>query len=410
MLTRGIVGHSKAVFLRGALSPGREPYSQVLLRRESQSRGVSTFGRRIRRPQDRTDTQRVNASPHLSVVAATASVLLLVSYLSSQWWPESNSGLESRDNSAGQLAVPLSKVEESERIEEKPKIEGSMAIPPGRPGNLTPEQEAKLRDFWVAVFRVFGVVSDELAAEVDGAETRSIPDESSTQESGVTDKKRKKRLGLFGKKSAKERESAPEASGGAASSQVAAAGDSDDKFGQTKQFKEALASQSAEDLRKAFWAMVKHDNPDGLLLRFLRARKWDVEKALIMLVAAMHWRSNEVHVDDDVIKVGDAGVLEVARTGTGAAKKEAEDFLAHLRLGKGYMHGVDKEGRPICFAKVRLHRIGEQSEASLERYTVYHIETARLFLNGSVDTAVRGTCLLWLEKLSDRQQRPSFLT
>src|SRR5690606_35602302 len=58
----------------------------------------------------------------------------------------------------------------------------------------------------------------------------------------------------------------------------------DDKYGQTKHFYDTLASQTPESIRATIWSMVKHDHPDALLLRFLRARKWDVEKALIMLV------------------------------------------------------------------------------------------------------------------------------
>ncbi len=42
----------------------------------------------------------------------------------------------------------------------------------------------------------------------------------------------------------------------------------------------------------------------------------------------------------------------------------------------------------MCFVRVRLHRQGEQSEESLERYTVFVIESARMVLSPPVDTAV----------------------
>jgi len=116
-----------------------------------------------------------------------------------------------------------------------------------------------------------------------------------------------------------------------------------------------------------------------------------VEKALVMLISTMHWRSQEMHVDDDVIKRGEGGAAEDAKSSDHGVKKEGEDFLAQVRLGKSYLHGIDKEGRPMCFVRVRLHKAGEQSEASLERYTVYVIETARLVLSPPVDTAVRST-------------------
>merc|ERR1712070_784147 len=90
----------------------------------------------------------------------------------------------------------------------------------------------------------------------------------------------------------------------------AAAGSENDKHGQTKEFQEALASQSPQELRQAFWSMVKHDHPDALLLRFLRARKWDAEKALIMMISTMHWRLAEMHVDDDIVKNGELKAME----------------------------------------------------------------------------------------------------
>ncbi|KAI9788637.1 MAG: hypothetical protein M1816_006783 [Peltula sp. TS41687] len=274
-----------------------------------------------------------------------------------------------------------------------------MPIPPGRPGNLTPEQEAKLREFWLAVLKVFGVFPEQTSLEADGTDHPSVagsaadpegngaPDEDDRHDPAGVEKKKKKRLGLFGKKPHKEREQSQPTSGNVSNLSSTSVDDSEDKYGQTKQFQQALASQTPEDLRTAFWSMVKHDNPDGLLLRFLRARKWDVEKALVMLVSTMHWRAQEMHVDDDVIRLGDAGALEASKTGDSAARKEAEDFLRQMRMGKSYLHGLDKEGRPMCIVRVRLHKQGEQSESSLERYTVYVIETARLLLTGSVDTA-----------------------
>jgi hypothetical protein len=59
-----------------------------------------------------------------------------------------------------------------------------------------------------------------------------------------------------------------------------------------------------------------------------------------------------------------------------------------MRMGKSYVHGVDKAGRPICVARVRLHRPGAQSEEALERYIVHVIESVRLMLVPPVETAV----------------------
>ena len=261
--------------------------------------------------------------------------------------------------------------------------------PPGRPGNLTDDQRARLCEFWGALLNVFGVYAgphtEVNRSDTDGASAHRVQADEKGRKDTAGTEKQKKRLGLFGK-SRKDKELNPPASGEAT---ARASTEADDKYGQVKQFKEVLLSQTPQDLRKTFWDMVKHDDPDALLLRFLRARKWDVEKALVMLVSTMHWRAEEAHVDDDVVRVGDGGALEASKTGDLAARKEAEDFLAQLRMGKSYLHGTDSEGRPICFVRVRLHKQGEQSESSLERYTVYVIETARYMLSTSTDMAVR---------------------
>jgi len=261
--------------------------------------------------------------------------------------------------------------------------------PPGRPGTLTPEQEVKLRELWTATLKVFGEY-EPTAADANGTETPVAPIEAVSEKDGKKDKK-KSRLNVFKRtKGDKDDKSSTHSSGTVTPSDVSSLSiaDDDDKHGQTKEAKAALASTSPEDLRDAFWSMVKHDHPDGLLLRFLRARKWDVEKALVMMISTMHWRSQEMHVDDDIVKNGEEAAVKDSKSSDPKVKKEGEDFLAQLRIGKSYLHGLDAEGRPMCIVRARLHRAGEQSEASLERFTVYTIETARMFLRPPVDTAV----------------------
>ena len=246
----------------------------------------------------------------------------------------------------------------------------------GRPGTLTKEQDEKLREFWVRVLEVFGVLDPK---EVNG----NGHAEPGRVRSDTTDSKKpkKKRMSLFRRNDNDETDSLT-------SHHANGSADADDKYGQTKEFHEAMANQSSESLRATFWTMVKHDHPDALLLRFLRARKWDVEKALVMMVSTMRWRSGEMHLDDDIMKNGELAALEAANGSDPAKKKLGEDFLTQMRLGKSFLHGLDKSGRPMCFVRVRLHKQGEQSEESLERYTVFVIESARMILAPPVDTAV----------------------
>ncbi|KAL6692676.1 hypothetical protein J3F84DRAFT_87603 [Trichoderma pleuroticola] len=238
-------------------------------------------------------------------------------------------------------------------------------IAPGHVGNLAPEQEEKLRQLWQAFFQLCGVLEDNGSANTDAAARgKAEPAEA----------EKKRRFGVFKRKGNEKSAAASEAA-------------EDDKYGQNKHFQEVLATNSPEAIRETFWSMVKHDHPDALALRFLRARKWDVDKALVMLVSTMSWRHSDMKVDIDIMANGEERAVVDAREGEKDAKQVGEDFLAQLRMGKSFLHGVDKQGRPICVVRVRLHRQGEQCEESLERYTVFLIETARMVLRPPVDTA-----------------------
>ena len=282
------------------------------------------------------------------------------------------------------------------------RLEMAGTTQSGHPGNLTAEQEARLQDMWLATLKVFGVSTSEEQESLGMKDGAGSLDGNSTPPSNDAQKPRsdtlgprktnKKRISIFGRRQRADAQDADDAALGRGTTTHRDAGiplpEGDDKYGQNKDFAHALASESPENLRRAFWSMVKHDHPDGLLLRFLRARKWDVEKALVMLVSTMHWRMQEMHVDDDIMKRGEGGAIEDSRSADPAIKKEANDFLAQLRMGKSFLHGIDNEGRPMCFVRVRLHKQGEQSEASLERYTVFVIESARMLLASPVETAV----------------------
>lgn len=251
----------------------------------------------------------------------------------------------------------------------------SQEIPTGHLGNLTAEQEAKLREMWTVLFSLFGIKIDSGKLEKTPTTLSESPDEKK--------KSRRSFFGFGGGGGGKKEEpaSTPDVAGLSLS-------DHDDKYGQNKEFKQAVADLKPEQLRDSLWSMLKADHPDSLLLRFLRARKWDVHKAVVMLISTIRWRLVDMHVDDDVMEGGEEKAMMMAESSGHEMKKLGADFIAQTRMGKSFIHGVDKQGRPICYIRVKLHKIGVHSEKSTERYTVHMIETARLMLPRPVETAV----------------------
>lgn len=237
----------------------------------------------------------------------------------------------------------------------------------GHVGNLSSSQEEKLRSLWKLLFHVGGIMVDEDCE--DAIALKAPPAEEP-----------KRRTGFFRRSTA-----APEDPFGSNAG--------DDKFGLTKKFHETLAKVGTEGLRDAIWSMVKADHPDAVLLRFLRARKWDVQNGLIMFISAVGWRLHDMHLDDDIMLNGEGASLRDELSGQGEAQKLGHDFMAQLRMGKSLLHGRDREGRPISIIRVHLHHWGGQSPQSIERYTAYLIETTRLVLEPPVETGVSSSCL-----------------
>ncbi|KAJ2525292.1 hypothetical protein GGH20_003967, partial [Coemansia sp. RSA 1937] len=118
---------------------------------------------------------------------------------------------------------------------------------------------------------------------------------------------------------------------------------------------------SDETLGSALWAVVREDHPDVLLLRFLRARKWDVDKAFKMAVAAIKWRVHERV--EEIIWYGDT-----------------HNDASLMWKGVSYAHGKDRLGQPIVWSGSCLHHQKDQSYPQLKRYLIWMMETLRTLL------------------------------
>ena len=86
-------------------------------------------------------------------------------------------------------------------------------------------------------------------------------------------------------------------------------------------------------LAEELWSKFAVEHPDSLLLRFLRARKWNLTDAFVMFFEALKWSASN----------------KVSRMHDGRVKKEIFDTK------KGFIYGYDLLGRPVILILARNH-------------------------------------------------------
>ncbi|CAG8122201.1 unnamed protein product [Penicillium olsonii] len=246
---------------------------------------------------------------------------------------------------------------------------------PGFLGNLNKDQEAKLQKLWAVLLKA-------------GETTLSNEPSSPSAEQNVSPTQPQRRQSLLGRTQSNVSETMPVANTPYQQNIMKYLGEMGAGAPEAKAIQKALSEITPTELRTGVLDTLKHDHPDAMMLRFLRARKWDVPKAFAMMMEAIVWRVKEMHVDDDVMAKGELHALRQTQNKSSTTDQKAgQDFLSQMRMGKSYVHGVDRVGRPIVVVRVRLHKPGAQTEESLERYIVHVIESVRLTLASPVETA-----------------------
>lgn len=139
----------------------------------------------------------------------------------------------------------------------------------------------------------------------------------------------------------------------------------------TGQFLEHMKNKSPEHFSRSLWETFLADHPDTTILRFLRARDFDVAKAVEMFVSSINWR-DERKVQETIIGGGEAVGIKASPTA------EEEAFMAQYRSGKSYVRGTDKDDHPVYVIRVRLHDPHKQTAEAMETYVLHNIETLRM--------------------------------
>lgn len=247
------------------------------------------------------------------------------------------------------------------------------SAPPGSLGNLNPSQEAKLREFWNILLQSW---------DTNDAKPNGTP--KSPTESTDTAKSHRRFFSL----SRSQPQPTDDELSAIPPKMLASLKSLNTASSELKAVQSVLAQINGDQLRAAYTSSLKQDHPDALLLRFLRAEKWDVPKAWLKFAKALNWRANEFRVDEEVIAKGEGYALDKARNGEGEEKSDGEGFLVQLRSGKGHIHGADAAGRPIVVVRARVHSPSDQTARALNNYIVHCIETLRVTMVPPVDTIV----------------------
>ncbi|KAF9341931.1 hypothetical protein BGZ91_009372 [Linnemannia elongata] len=213
----------------------------------------------------------------------------------------------------------------------------------GLVGKLTPDQKVLLKQMWAEILHI----ADGNTGALETVPTAAVP-------AAGADKAKKG--GWFGGKSADTTAVAVPAT----------------------KVNVAEIGIDVKQLRTALWNNILGDHPDSLLLRFLRARKWNVTNGLTMILKAFKWR-----LEDDIEEVKSKSEDELDAKYRG--------FRLQMEMGKSFVHGTDKLGRPVVYINVRMHKPSEQDPKALEKFTIYVMETGRLMIQPPVETA----CLIF---------------
>ncbi|WFC99541.1 hypothetical protein MYAM1_002286 [Malassezia yamatoensis] len=209
---------------------------------------------------------------------------------------------------------------------------------PGHIGNLTQEQNAKLAEIWGLFFSIIDnpdkAKSGKIATDAGNAED---------QLHGLSKDDRDKAL----KSQHEEQES----------------------------LKALFKTHGVDEFYSQFWFLVGPDAPDMVMLKFLRARKWNVHRAFAMLANCVKWRieSNVI----DLLYRGDEGMSQLD-----------DKYLMQLEAEKTYATGATDDLMPLIYIDVKRHLAKAQGAETMTRFVIVSAESFRTLMTHPSDKIV----------------------
>ena len=129
-----------------------------------------------------------------------------------------------------------------------------------------------------------------------------------------------------------------------------------------------MGKSKPEEIHQSIYRALRNDIIDNSLLRFCRARRFNVHDTLEMFFKAMNWRQHQYPLDTYIYD----GDTEVYFEG------KHPEFIEEFKLNQVYIRGQDKFGYPVVVIRVKEHFRHNCPDADFERFICLIIENTRL--------------------------------
>ncbi|SPO30861.1 related to CSR1 - phosphatidylinositol transfer protein [Ustilago trichophora] len=143
---------------------------------------------------------------------------------------------------------------------------------------------------------------------------------------------------------------------------------------ESKEMQAFLLNHGGAALRREFWAIVKGEHPDAYMLRCLRARKWDVDRALAIIGSTCAFRVQ--YNISNIMKQAELGLIKT-RGGFNI-----------MNNGISYTYGATAAGEPVYFIEVGSHYSSNQTAEELKRGVILLQESLQILMPPPVERKV----------------------